>query len=248
MSEKQIWVIPDLQIPYHDKRYVNELARVIADNRRSIDRIITIGDELDLSSLGRWSEGYREQFSKNLNRERNEWVRIAKELQVTDTIRSNHTDRLHKQIAAKIPSLDSLPELSLENFMRLPELGIRFHPKGLRIKDWLFIHGDEGRTSQVGGMTAVANTRATGLNICQGHTHRAGLVPTTQSFMGQVTRTLWALEVGHAMDLRRALYTKTHQWQRRLPFSLRLATRSHPCSFRSWVTASSTTGRNIAGE
>ena len=214
MSEKQIWVIPDLQIPYHDKRYVNELARVIADNRRSIDRIITIGDELDLSSLGRWSEGYREQFSKNLNRERNEWVRIAKELQVTDTIRSNHTDRLHKQIAAKIPSLDSLPELSLENFMRLPELGIRFHPKGLRIKDWLFIHGDEGRTSQVGGMTAVANTRATGLNICQGHTHRAGLVPTTQSFMGQVTRTLWALEVGHAMDLRRALYTKTHQWQK----------------------------------
>ena len=172
MSEKQIWVIPDLQIPYHDKRYVNELARVIADNRRSIDRIITIGDELDLSSLGRWSEGYREQFSKNLNRERNEWVRIAKELQVTDTIRSNHTDRLHKQIAAKIPSLDSLPELSLENFMRLPELGIRFHPKGLRVKDWLFIHGDEGRTSQVGGMTAVANTRATGLNICQGHTHR----------------------------------------------------------------------------
>ena len=214
MSEKQIWVIPYLQIPWHDKRYVNGLARVIADNRRSIDRIITIGDELDLSSLGRWSEGFRESFSKNLNRERNEWVRIAKELQVTDTIRSNHTDRLHKQIAAKIPSLDSLPELSLENFMRLPELGIRFHPKGLRIKDWLFIHGDEGRTSQVGGMTAVANTRATGLNICQGHTHRAGLVPTTQSFMGQVTRTLWALEVGHAMDLRRALYTKTHQWQK----------------------------------
>ena len=214
MSEKQIWVLPDLQIPWHHKGYVGELARAIDDNRRSIDRIITIGDELDLSSLGRWSEGFREQFSKNLDRERNEWVRIAKELQVTDTIRSNHTDRLHKQIAAKIPSLDSLPELSLENFMRLPELGIRFHPNGLRIKDWLFIHGDVGRTSQVGGMTAVANTRATGLNICQGHTHRAGLVPTTQSFMGQVTRTLWALEVGHAMDLRRALYTKTHQWHK----------------------------------
>ena len=215
MSEKQVWVIPDLQIPWHDKRFVSDgLARVIADNRRDIGRIITIGDELDLSSLGRWSEGYAEQFSKNLNRERNEWVRIAKELQVTDTIRSNHTDRLHKQIASKIPSLGSLPELSLENFMRLPELGIRWHPKGLRIKDWLFIHGDEGRTSQVGGMTAVANTRAMGLNICQGHTHRAGLVPTTQSFMGQITRTLWALEVGHAMDLRRALYTKTHQWQK----------------------------------
>lgn len=213
MSEKKILVVPDLQIPYHDKKFVDVLARLIDDNRRDFDRVVTIGDELDLASLGRWTEGYAEQFSKNLAKERDEWVRVAKELRVTDTIRSNHTDRLHKQIAKKIPSLGSLPELSLENFMRLPELGIRWHPKGLRIKDWLFIHGDEGRTSQIGAMTAVGNVRATGLNICQGHTHRAGLVPTTQSYMGDITRTLWGLEVGHAMNLRDALYTKMHSWQ-----------------------------------
>jgi hypothetical protein len=211
----QIWVIPDLQIPFCDRRFISDgLASCIADNRRDIERVVTIGDELDLQSLGKYVEGYKEQFTANLDRERNQWMTIARELGVTDTIRSNHTDRLARQIASKIPSLSSLPELSLENFMRLPELGIRFHPEGLRVKDWLFIHGDEGRMSQVGGMTAVANTRATGLNICQGHTHRAGLVPTTASFMGRVTRTLWGLEVGHAMDLRKARYVKTHQWQK----------------------------------
>lgn len=213
MSE-MILVVPDLQCPLHDKRFVFEgLARVIDDNRKRISRVITIGDELDFTSIGRWSEGTPEAFTRALGAERDEWVEVARALRVTDTIRSNHTDRLYTTIMRKAPGLLGVPELELENFMRLDQLGIRFHPKGLRVKDWMFIHGDEHRTSQVSGTSALNNSKAIGLNVCQGHVHRAGLVPWTQSFQGSITRTLWGMEVGHAMDIRKASYTRVHQWQ-----------------------------------
>ena len=33
-------------------------------------------------------------YTRQLGNERDQWVKIAEDLQVTDTIRSNHTDRL----------------------------------------------------------------------------------------------------------------------------------------------------------
>ena len=48
--------------------------------------------------------------------------------------------------------------------------------------------------------------------VC-GHTHRLGLQPYTQSVNGRTTRTLFGFEVGNLMDMSKAKYSKTHNWQ-----------------------------------
>lgn len=213
MSEGLIFVVPDLQIPLHDRGFVRGLASVISDNHRRIKRVVTIGDELDFTSIGRWSEGTPLAYTNALGKERDEWVEIAQDLKVTDCIRSNHTDRLYNTIMRKVPGLLGVPEFELPNFMRLPELGIDWHPKGMRDRDWIFLHGDEAGTSQIAGTTARNLVTKTGLNVVNGHVHRAGVVPYTTSINGKVTRTLWGVEVGHAMDYKKVTYLKTMNWQ-----------------------------------
>jgi len=213
MSGGLVFLIPDLQIPLQDKGFVDGMARCISDNHLRIDRVVTQGDELDFTSIGRWSDGTPLAYTRALGKERDEWVQVACDLQVTDTIRSNHTDRLYNNIMRKIPGLLDVPELELENFMRLPELGIRFHKDGLRIKDWMILHGDESGTSQIAGTTARNLVQKTGLNVSCGHVHRAGLVPHTTSINGKVTRTLWGMEVGHAMSYKKVTYLRTMNWQ-----------------------------------
>ena len=208
-----IFVVPDLQIPLHDPGFVDAMAQCIADNRPNVQKVITIGDELDFTSIGRWSDGTPLAYTRALGKERDMWVQIARDLTVTDTIRSNHTDRLHTSLMRKIPGLLGVEEFELPNFMRLPELGITFHPKGLRIKDFVFLHGDESGVSQVAGMTSKNLVIKTGLNVVCGHTHRAGMIPHSTSVHGSMTRTLFGIEVGHAMNVAKATYTKTHNWQ-----------------------------------
>ena len=213
VAGSKVWVIPDLQIPLHDRRFVDAMALCIRENSEPGDRVVTIGDELDFTSIGRWSEGTPAAYTQALGKERDEWVAVATDLRVTDVIRSNHTDRLYTSIMRKVPGLLGVPEFELTNFMRLPELGIDFHPKGLRLKDWCFLHGDEAGVSQIAGTTAKNLVTKVGLNVVQGHTHRAGLVPHTTGVNGKITRTLWGMEVGHAMDTAKATYVKTHNWQ-----------------------------------
>lgn len=113
-----------------------------------------------------------------------------------------------------MPGLIGLPELRIENFWRLPELGIKFHHKGFKFAPgWIALHGDESGTSQNSGQTARMLSQKTGLNVVCGHTHRFGMQPVTQSIHGVVTRTLYGIEVGHAMRLDKAGYAKTHNWQ-----------------------------------
>lgn len=208
-----IFVIPDLQIPFHDPRFVAAMAQCIADNESRVDRVITIGDELDFTSIGRWSDGTPLAYTKQLGKERDQWTQVATDLGVTDTIRSNHTDRLYSTLMRKAPGLLGIPEFELPQFMRLPELNITFHEKGLRLRDFVFLHGDESGVSQVAGTTSRNLVTKTGLNVVCGHTHRAGVVPYTTSIQGSITRTLFGMEVGHAMRVEKATYTKTANWQ-----------------------------------
>ena len=215
MSKRDLtFVVSDLQVPFHDDKFVDAMARCIDDNAKRIRNVITIGDEQDFQTISRWAQGTALEWEKSIGRDRDTTVDVLKRLRVTDSIRSNHTDRLWQQTTRRMPGLIGLPELELENFWRLPDLGISFHPHGFQFaKDWIALHGDESGISQIAGMTSKNLVLKTGLNVVNGHTHRLGLVPTTYSVHGKVTRTLIGMEVGHAMDLRRASYVKTHNWQ-----------------------------------
>jgi len=195
---KRIVIVSDLQVPYHDEVAVKNLAGFI--KKFKPHQVVTIGDEMDMQELGRWSEGKADWF----------W-----ELQVTDMIRSNHTDRLYNQISSKIPALGSLPELRFERFMKMDELGIKFHKEPMNIApNWVAVHGDHTPIKPQGGLSALEGARRRGKNVISGHTHRAGRSSFTEASGGRVGRVLHGVEVGHLMDTRQAAYTKgVFNWQ-----------------------------------
>ena len=210
---KRILVIPDMQIPLHDEV---ALWNVIKFSKVfKADQVVTLGDEMDMTELGRWSEGKADWFAQTLDANRNLTVDILWELGVTDMIRSNHTDRLYNQISSKIPALGSLPELRFERFLKLDELGIKFHRDEMNIApNWIAVHGDHTPIKPQGGLSALEGARRRGKNVISGHTHRAGRSAFTEASGGRVGRILQGVEAGHLMNVAKASYTHgVMNWQ-----------------------------------
>ena len=210
---KKILVVPDLQVPYHDVRAVSNLAKFVA--KQKFDQIISIGDEIDLPQISRWTENTPGWYEQTLAADRDMAVDVLFDLQVTDMIRSNHTDRLYNVIMKKIPAFLSLPELRFERFMKLDELGIKFHKKPLEFApNWIAIHGDEGSVKPTPGLTALEASKRHGKNVVCGHTHRAGSSAFTEASGGVLGRILRGYEVGNLMDFKQATYTRgSANWQ-----------------------------------
>lgn len=212
---KRVWVVSDLQCPYHDRRAVDALATCISDMKGPDDIVLTIGDEIDLDQISRW-DTYGREWSRTIGKDRDLTVQVLKDLQVTDTVRSNHTDRIYRKLASSAPGLIGLPELEIENFLRLPELGIRFHKAFKVAPGWLALHGDESGISPLAGRTAANLAAKVGVRggVVQGHTHRLGLAPTSHGIYGDIS-TVWGFEVGTLMDMKSsgAAYSRIHNWQ-----------------------------------
>ena len=210
---KRIVIVSDLQVPFHDSVAVKNLAGFI--KKFKPHQVVTIGDEMDMQELGRWSEGKADWFAQTLDDNRNLTVDILWELQVTDMVRSNHTDRLYNQIATKIPALGSLPELRFERFMKMDELGIKFWKDPMPIApNWIAVHGDHTPIKPQGGLSALEGARRRGKNVISGHTHRAGRSSFTEASAGRVGRILHGVEVGHLMNPKLAHYTHgVMNWQ-----------------------------------
>jgi hypothetical protein len=211
---RRIWVISDLQVPFHDRAGVEVVAQCISDMKEPDDIVLTIGDEMDMQTISRWSQGTALEWERSIGKDRDATVQVLRDLQVQHVIRSNHTDRLFNSLMKRLPGMLGLPELELENFLRLPELGITFHREAFHVAPgWVAMHGDEAGLSQIAGQTAQGLSKKVGLSVVCGHTHRLGLQPYTQSVNGKTTRTLFGFEVGNLMDMGKAKYAKTHNWQ-----------------------------------
>lgn len=214
---KRIVVVSDLQVPYHDIKATRNLARFIRIWKP--DEVILIGDEIDFNTISRWSRGTAEEYETTIGADRDTCVNLLWELtgsvKVANMVRSNHTDRLFNSLAMRLPALRELDELQYERFMRLDEMGIKFHREPYEIAgtNWIAIHGDEQGTTPNAGASALRAARLHGKSIIQGHTHRLGAMTFTESSGFKVGRTLWGVEVGNLMDFRRAKYTKgTANW------------------------------------
>ena len=214
---KKTVVIPDLQCPYEDSHVVRNLSIFIKAFRP--DAVVTIGDEIDLPQISRWTEGMPGWFEQTLGDDRDQAVEVLWSLvehsKEAHMIRSNHTDRLYNVIMKKIPAFLALPELRFEKFMRLDELGITYHKKPYAFqKGWVAVHGDEQGINPNAGLTALGAARRHGLSVICGHTHRAGQSAFTEASGGKIGRILRGVEGGHLMDVRKAGYTKgTMNWQ-----------------------------------
>ena len=101
-----------------------------------------------------------------------------------------------------------MPELELENFLKLPQLGITYHKEPFELApNWLLVHGDESNVQPTAGATALGLAKRSGMSIVCGHTHRMGLTHYTTGWSGK-TRTVWGMEVGNLMDYKHARYIK----------------------------------------
>lgn len=210
-----VFIVSDLQVPYHDRKAVDAVAQCIDDHLGDTERVISIGDEMDMQTISRWSAGTPTEYEKSIGKDRDATVQVLTDLQVTDVIRSNHTDRLFNTVMRRAPGLMGLPELELENFLRLPELGITFHKEAFNFAPgWLAMHGDESGLRSGAGSTASGLSVKTGMSVVCGHTHRMGLIPMSQAFNGKIAKTTWGFEVGNLMDFSTAKYTKgVANWQ-----------------------------------
>ena len=209
---KRIVVISDLQVPFHDTKAIRNVSKFITKYKP--DDVLCVGDELDFQTISRFSSG-RDEWSGTIGRDRNTCQEVLYDLRITHIVRSNHTDRLYKSLASKLPGLIGLPELEYENFMGFRELGIKFHRKPYEItKDWIMVHGDEQSTKPHGGLTALEAAKRHGKSVVCGHTHRQGISSFTTASGGHLTGILTGFEVGHLMDTAQAYYTRgTFNWQ-----------------------------------
>jgi hypothetical protein len=214
---KRTVVVPDLQVPYHDPIAVKNVAAYIKAVRP--DSVVTLGDEIDLPQISRWTENTPGWYEQTLAADRDEAVEVLWSLvehsKEAHMIRSNHTDRLYNVIMKKIPAFLALPELRFEKFMKLDELGITYHKKPYAVaRGIIALHGDEQSVKPTPGLTALEAARRHGISVICGHTHRAGQSAFTEASGGKIGRILRGWEGGHLMDVRQAHYTKgTMNWQ-----------------------------------
>ena len=203
---KRILILSDLQAPFHDVAATKTIAKFIKATKP--DMVATCGDEIDFPQISRWEEGGEGEWQRDLGRHRDVTVKLLEELQVQHMVRSNHSDRLYNKIKAKVPGFLGLPELEIENFLKLPELGIKYHHGPFEIApNWLLMHGDEGNVQPTAGATALGLAKRAGMSVACGHTHRMGLTHHTQGWSGH-TKTVWGLELGNLMDYSFAKYIK----------------------------------------
>lgn len=215
---KVIVAISDMQVPYHDKRALENIIHFVKDFKPT--EVVTVGDEMDMQTISKWSKGTALEHEGSIGRDRDETCKIMERLGVNHMARSNHTDRLFNTVSLRAPGLLGLPEVNIQNFFRMDELGITYHEDPYELApNWLLMHGDEGSANSTAGQTALGLAKRTNTSVICGHTHRQAIIPYSQSHAssgGEITsRTIYGFETGNVMDYRKARYIKggLFNWQ-----------------------------------
>lgn len=208
---KRIIVLSDLQIPYHDPKALKATASFIAAYQP--DELWCVGDELDAPEPSRWNKGMAGEYAHTLQKSIDLTQEIMSNLKTAlgknkkfIIQRSNHTDRIDTYMRRYAPAFSSLKSLQIEELLGYNSLGITYlHKMTELIPGWVMAHGDESNLNRVPGSTAMGLARKLGKSVVCGHTHRLGLQHETTGMYGKLN-TLYGLEVGHMMDIRKAEY------------------------------------------
>ena len=198
---KRIVIVPDLQIPGHDRKAVASLATFIEQYQP--DRVVCVGDLIDMPQISQWTKGTAGEHTRDLHRHRNMAKDVIDMLRINVISRANHEDRLFKSISSRLPGLMDLPELQIEEFLGLNERGIVYAKEPYKLApNWYLMHGDEGTQSSKSGMTGAALSQRIGASVAIGHTHKLGLVPTSHMVGSKIHRIDWGFEVGCILDFK----------------------------------------------
>lgn len=205
-------IVPDLQVPLHDHVFVEKLIDV-ADSIRP--NILFIGDLTDSTEVGRWVKGRSGEFTGNLQSAFDETESIVGAFRraVGDDaemvlIRSNHDSRTEEYVNANAPALAKLRSLHLPTLIGLERHHVQYVAGPYEfVPGTVAVHGHERAYSSVPGKYGLTRAVEYGANVVYGHTHTPLLVSTAVGTASAAhRRNLWAMNVGHGMDMGQASY------------------------------------------
>lgn len=198
-------ICSDLQVPFQFDAAITNLKKLVKAYK--FDLVLNVGDELDLNTISKYSQGKAESFQQTLNADRDLCKEILYDLKTDVISRSNHADRLFAALT-QVPGLMALPELQYEKFMDFDRLGIYYAKKPYAIPgtDFVLCHGDEGNMSKLGGGTALNIAKRWGKSVISGHSHRMGYQCQSEAFGGRLQRVLVGVEVGHTCSMKKMSY------------------------------------------
>jgi predicted phosphodiesterase len=208
---KKVIVLSDLQIPYQDPQAVKTVLSFIKHEKP--DELWCVGDELDAPEPSRWNKNMAGEYALTLQDSIDETYNTMLDFRIAlgnrkpfFIQRSNHTDRIQTYIKKYAPAFASLESLRVEELLGYSSLGITYlHKMRELMPGWVMAHGDESSLNRVPGSTAMSLANKLGKSVVCGHTHKLGLQHQTTGLNGK-TKTLFGLEVGHLMDLKKASY------------------------------------------
>lgn len=197
-------IIPDLQVPLHDKAYFEVMLKLIKDLRP--DGVGFIGDVSDSTEISRWVKGkpgeYTGQFQNACDKVSEAVRRVREVAPKADGFvqRSNHDDRIREYLSKGAPALLGQRSLQIEELFGFRDHGFIFHSKPYEfLPGVLAVHGDEKAYSSVVGKYGVDSIHRYGKSVVYGHTHHPVLLTESVGVNG-VLKTDFAMNVGHGMD------------------------------------------------
>lgn len=206
----------ELQIPYQNRKLFDGFLTFAADFNP--DRVVVIGDYLDVPGPSRWNRGTALEFAGTLQRECRTGHDYLWELRSTvgdscgiDFHEGNHEKRVGSYIKNKAPAFAGLEALRISSLLGFDKLGVRKLPDVAPLaRGWVSTHGDViSRTlSKSAGSSALIQAKRVGRSVVMGHTHRLGLV--SETIGGKI---FTGVETGHMMDLKKASYVQYPNWQ-----------------------------------
>lgn len=213
-----IVILPDIQHPYEDKRYVDALREFVADF--APDELGQIGDLIDAPEPSRWNKGMAGEYAPTLQRSIDGTHKLLKSFRDVHegpmwVKAGNHDERVETYIRRYAPALTSITALRMPELLKLSEIDVNWMPDVFDVAPgWVAAHGHEGSLNRVAGSTALGLARKYGVSVVCGHTHRVGMQHESHGYAGKL-KTLTGLEVGHAMNVAKAGYLKagSANWQ-----------------------------------
>lgn len=219
---KRTVILPDCQIPYHDRKALKAVIRFIGDYKP--DEVIHIGDVMDFPQPSRWTKGTAGEFEGSVFADCEQAKRMFLEplRKVFDgpvkVHEGNHDERPRTYLAKYAPALAESGAFNIDTLLDFNGFGVELLPTFNKIAPgWITTHGHKGgiRLAQTPGLTAVGAARKFTTSVVMGHTHRLGLSAHTTGFDGNIVKDLTGFEVGHLMNQKLAAYLKggTGNWQ-----------------------------------
>lgn len=228
-------VLPDQQIPLHDKRVHELVCRWLEFNKP--DGIKLSGDLIDLTMLSRfgWNPHIVKDPQTDTQRAIDETHSVLSDYQQArggtgddDLIPGNHEERLQRYILSNAPALYGIKragagersELSLAHLLGLDDLGIRWatNPDGewphaeVKLSRKLAVrHGWIVRKNS--GASAFATLEHLGYSVIVGHTHRQGIAYRTRHDSDGSRAVICGVEAGTLAQATGLGYAVAPDWQ-----------------------------------